>query len=629
MEPDKAAATLAELFPAVAQDVIGDVLAQHAYQLEDAISSLLVITSASPEPQAPSGAPSSVSHKPSQQQPRRQQQQQGSVKKAPAASWGSLGPSPDLRQKFHISPSYNQGGGRAAAMPPAEAEFPAALPSSLGPARSPARAANSQWPAADGTTPPASHDYLSSASSSPSRPAVAWATVARSPTRAISGGQHAAAHVAAQQARHATAQHQQRAAGGQSEGEADWQQEVAQQLSQQHPWAGRDLVGSVLAAVAFDLKTAQAILGDMEHPATGSGAGLADGSEEASGVGSSSEEEQQQQQEQRQRFLDAGDFAVAGAPQKAAGGPRPGRSLQRPLPGAAKTSRGSSPEPAAPETQARPARYVDSRGAGKVMTRTNHPSSSDSSRDASPSAAHDVYWRHRGDALRLTRAWQKAVSKAASAYGGGNHGKAQRLAAEARHLREASLAAHEQAASRIEAELNADASLFELDLHGLHAAEAVAALMRRLELLQQVLADATSRRLEEKRGRSRDSSSGRQPPAPARAAGSAVAAGAAEAAAAAEGGAAGGAGAPPLRPASPAQPSGLSGRVPATGRWELQVVVGRGAHSSGGEATIPRAVEARLAELGYKFERRGAGALDVALRRPFGGLKTMGKPQRR
>ena len=48
MDHDKAAATLAELFPALAPDVIGDVLAQHADKVDDAISSLLIIASASP-----------------------------------------------------------------------------------------------------------------------------------------------------------------------------------------------------------------------------------------------------------------------------------------------------------------------------------------------------------------------------------------------------------------------------------------------------------------------------------------------------------------------------------------------------------------------------------------------------
>lgn len=126
-------------------------------------------------------------------------------------------------------------------------------------------------------------------------------------------------------------------------------------------------------------------------------------------------------------------------------------------------------------------------------------------------------------------------------------------------------------------------SLFQLDLHGLHATEAVAALDRRLELLQSVLQDAALQAQPSQRG-------GRG--------------GAAAAAQQQQG---------PLRPAG----SAALGVLPAGGRWELRVVVGRGAHSSGGEASIPRAVEGRLAALGYRFERR-TGALDVQLRRAAG-----------
>lgn len=93
-------------------------------------------------------------------------------------------------------------------------------------------------------------------------------------------------------------------------------------------------------------------------------------------------------------------------------------------------------------------------------------------------------------------------------------------------------------------------SLLQLDLHGLHAAEAVAALQRRIDLLHTLLAD-------------------------------------------------------------PATAAALAGR-PA-----LRVVVGRGAHSSGGEASIPRVVESHLRGAGLRFTPR-LGALDVHLRTPAG-----------
>jgi hypothetical protein len=107
-------------------------------------------------------------------------------------------------------------------------------------------------------------------------------------------------------------------------------------------------------------------------------------------------------------------------------------------------------------------------------------------------------------------------------------------------------------------------SLFEIDLHGLHAQEATAALDRRLALLHSLLADPA-------------------------------------AAAAVAGSSSGGAGSrgPPPR--------------------HLRVVVGRGVHSSGGEASLPRVVEGHLRAAGRRFQQR-AGALDVALPRAPAGL---------
>ena len=64
---------------------------------------------------------------------------------------------------------------------------------------------------------------------------------------------------------------------------------------------------------------------------------------------------------------------------------------------------------------------------------------------------------------------------------GGDHSAARSLAAQAGALRSAALAEHAAAATRIEATNNASKCLgpLRLDLHGLHAWEAVAALDRR------------------------------------------------------------------------------------------------------------------------------------------------------
>lgn len=47
----------------------------------------------------------------------------------------------------------------------------------------------------------------------------------------------------------------------------------------------------------------------------------------------------------------------------------------------------------------------------------------------------------------------------------------------------------------------------------------------------------------------------------------------------------------------------------------LRVVVGRGSHSAGGEAVLPRAVEGHLVRCHRRFTARG-GAIEVHLRRP-------------
>lgn len=169
----------------------------------------------------------------------------------------------------------------------------------------------------------------------------------------------------------------------------------------------------------------------------------------------------------------------------------------------------------------------------------------------------DPYYRHRRHALQLSRRWQRAARGAAGAYAAERHSEARQLAAQAQRWRQEALAAHAASAERIEAENNQhNETLFELDLHGLHAHEACAALDRRLELLHDLLADPST------------------------------------AAAAAAAGATG-----------------------AAARSRLRVVVGRGAHSSGGEASIPRAVENHLKATGLRYHQR-LGAIDVQLRAP-------------
>ncbi|KIZ04792.1 hypothetical protein MNEG_3172, partial [Monoraphidium neglectum] len=95
---------------------------------------------------------------------------------------------------------------------------------------------------------------------------------------------------------------------------------------------------------------------------------------------------------------------------------------------------------------------------------------------------------------------------------------------------------------------------WELDLHGLYVSEATEALRQRLQLLQ------------------------RQPPGP----------------------------------AQPAPTGSAAAGHPTRGR-ALRVIVGRGNHSSGGEASLPRAVAAWLDDAGLRHRLVG-GSIEVAVR---------------
>jgi hypothetical protein len=103
---------------------------------------------------------------------------------------------------------------------------------------------------------------------------------------------------------------------------------------------------------------------------------------------------------------------------------------------------------------------------------------------------------------------------------------------------------------------------WELDLHGLHISEALEALAQRLDAVE---AHWTAQ--QQQQAQAQQQPGARQP---------------------------GGGAAPPRR---------------AT----LRVIVGRGTHSSGGEASLPRAVAGWLADAGLSHRLAG-GAIDVALR---------------
>ncbi|KAF8067268.1 hypothetical protein HT031_002315 [Scenedesmus sp. PABB004] len=195
-----------------------------------------------------------------------------------------------------------------------------------------------------------------------------------------------------------------------------------------------------------------------------------------------------------------------------------------------------------------------------------------------PPAHGDVYREARREALHLTQAWQRALRRSAAATAAGDRGAARAAAAAARELKRAADAAHAAAALKIEVAHNLDRApgLLELDLHGLHAAEACAALAARLELLASLVEEL----------------------APPGGGGGAARQQALQQAL--------------LLSAQPGQP-----HQQAAARRGLRVITGKGTHSSDGDASLPRAVAGWLSERGFCFEARG-GALEVRLKRGGG-----------
>eukprot|EP00879_Flechtneria_rotunda_P019894 GHRR01020910.1.p1 GENE.GHRR01020910.1~~GHRR01020910.1.p1 ORF type:complete len:314 (+),score=103.59 GHRR01020910.1:138-944(+) len=229
----------------------------------------------------------------------------------------------------------------------------------------------------------------------------------------------------------------------------------------------------------------------------------------------------------------------------------------------------------------------------------------DDSQGGSSASRQDVYHQMRGEALRLTHKWQKVLHRASTARAAGNHNNAKELFAEARALKEAADAAHAAAAVKIEManNMNSEAGLWELDLHGLHIKEALQALQQRLQLLQCLVQElmhssAVQRAVQgsqlqdgyiNSNGHSHGSSAG------------AVAGG--------------------LYTSRQQLLAQLCLSVDqsqhaqlAAARQELTVIVGKGNHSSRGEASLPRAVEGWLIDAQYKYTWKG-GAIDVKLKR--------------
>lgn len=145
---------------------------------------------------------------------------------------------------------------------------------------------------------------------------------------------------------------------------------------------------------------------------------------------------------------------------------------------------------------------------------------------------------------------------------------------------------------------------WELDLHGLHVAEALSALQARVQLLKELAQDIKRQQLPAAPSASSiavastpDNTSARQ--------GAGVAAGRA-----------------PVTSRQAVLTSlllqddhiGLTWEQQlAALRQELRVIVGKGLHSAGGEASLPRVVEQWLLQHGYRYIWRG-GCIGVQLK---------------
>ncbi|XP_024403232.1 uncharacterized protein [Physcomitrium patens] len=103
---------------------------------------------------------------------------------------------------------------------------------------------------------------------------------------------------------------------------------------------------------------------------------------------------------------------------------------------------------------------------------------------------NDVYLKNRREALRMSRARGKNARAAYNAYMAGDHALAKQYSREAHENWKTAEILHAQAAEEILYSRNADGvfNVWTIDLHGLHATEAVMALQERLAYLEEELA---------------------------------------------------------------------------------------------------------------------------------------------
>ncbi|XP_009333772.2 uncharacterized protein LOC103926683 [Pyrus x bretschneideri] len=96
----------------------------------------------------------------------------------------------------------------------------------------------------------------------------------------------------------------------------------------------------------------------------------------------------------------------------------------------------------------------------------------------------DVYLKHRKDALRMMRSASQHSKAATHAFARGDHFSAQQHSKKAREERLAAESLNKKAAKEILRIKNSKNDLWKLDLHGLHASEAIQALHEHLQQIE-------------------------------------------------------------------------------------------------------------------------------------------------
>ncbi|KAL6650756.1 hypothetical protein ACP70R_009681 [Stipagrostis hirtigluma subsp. patula] len=96
----------------------------------------------------------------------------------------------------------------------------------------------------------------------------------------------------------------------------------------------------------------------------------------------------------------------------------------------------------------------------------------------------DDYLNHRKDALKLMRAATKHSQAASNAFLRGDHASAKELSLRAQEERAAAEKLNNKAAEEIFRLRNSNNDMWKIDMHGLHASEAVAVLERHLHMIE-------------------------------------------------------------------------------------------------------------------------------------------------